>query len=58
MKALKAAVEGFVKIESEYKDLKDIVSIATAEDASSLEHFKKDLANLKLKIDTWNLTAF
>ena len=51
MKALKAATDLFNKIEIEYKDLKDIVDIATPEDAGSLSHFRNDLAKLRQKID-------
>ena len=48
---LKAVVEPFIKIERDYNDLKDIVGIATAEDAESLAHFKIDIAGLRKKID-------
>lgn len=51
MKFLKAIIEPFIKAENEYKDLKDIVSIATSEDVESLSHFKKDLAKLRQKVD-------
>ena len=51
LKTLKAIVEPFIKADGELKAIKEIVDIATAEDAESLEHFCKDLAALKKKID-------
>ncbi len=52
LKALKASADPFIKIETEYKDLRDIVSIATAEDADALRHFKNDLGRLGQKVDS------
>jgi peptide chain release factor 2 len=51
LKDLKAAIEPVVKIESELKDLKDVIGIAGPEDRESLEHFKKDISGLSHRID-------
>ncbi|MDD5427970.1 MAG: peptide chain release factor 2 [Candidatus Omnitrophica bacterium] len=51
LKALKSDIEPFIKLESEFKDLKDVISIAGPEDASSLEHFKNDLAGIIKRLD-------
>jgi peptide chain release factor 2 len=51
LKDLKAVIEPFAKIEAEFRDLKDIIGIATSEDAESLRHFHGDLAKLKKKLD-------
>jgi peptide chain release factor 2 len=51
LKGLKFTVEPFLKLEISCNDLRDIVSIATAEDAGSLAHFKNDLAELRRKVD-------
>jgi peptide chain release factor 2 len=44
-------VDPFLKLEMEFKDTRDILDIAGPEDAASLEHFKKDIANIKHKLD-------
>ena len=51
LKELKSDIETFVKLESEFKDLRDVISIAGPEDTASLEHFKKDLLGIKHKLD-------
>ncbi|MFH0763688.1 MAG: peptide chain release factor 2 [Candidatus Omnitrophota bacterium] len=51
LKDLKLTIEPFLKLETEFKDTRDILSIAGPEDAASLEHFKKDVANIKHKLD-------
>jgi len=51
LKGFKATVEPLIKIEADFKDIKDIIGIAGHEDRESLEHFKKDLATLKGKIE-------
>lgn len=51
MKDLKSAIDSFLKIDAEFKDIKDIVSIALPEDVDSLKHFKGDLAALAGKLD-------
>jgi len=48
---LKLAAEPFLKIEEGVRGIRDILEIAGAEDTESLEHFKKDLANLSRKAD-------
>ena len=42
---------GYNALETELKDLKDIIEIAGPDDASSLEHFKNDIARLKKKME-------
>jgi len=44
-------VVGYNALETELKDLKDIIEIAGPDDASSLEHFKNDIARLKKKME-------
>ena len=44
-------MEPFRKLESEFKGLEEIVGIAGPEDTESLEHFKIDIAALKIKAD-------
>ena len=51
LKALKSVTEPFVKLEDSLKDISGIVGIAGPEDVESLEHFKKDLAALKQKVE-------
>ena len=51
LKELKSDIESFVKLEGEFKDIKDVISIAGPEDAASLEHFKKDLLEIRRKFD-------
>jgi peptide chain release factor 2 len=51
LKILKSVTEPFVKLEDSLKDISGIVEIAGPEDADSLEHFKKDLAVLKQKVE-------
>lgn len=51
LKTLKSCVEPFLKLESEFKGLEEIVGIAGPEDGASLEHFKIDIAALKRKAD-------
>ena len=51
LKILKSISEPFVKLEDSLKDISGIVEIAGPEDAESLEHFKKELAILKQKVD-------
>ena len=50
-KELKSDIESFVKLEGEFKDIKDVISIAGPEDTASLEHFKKDLLEIRRKLD-------
>lgn len=57
LKGLRGLIEPFVKIANEYKDLKDIVSIATPEDAESLTHFKNDLTLLKKRLDALEFSS-
>lgn len=52
LKELKSDIDPFIKLEGEFKDLKDVVSIAGPEDAESLEHFKNDLAGISKRLDT------
>ena len=58
LKEIKAVIDPFIKIASEFTDLKDIVSIATPEDASSLRHFKNDLALVRKKFDLLEFNSF
>ena len=51
MKELKAVVEPVIKLENEIRDIKDVIDIAGPEDAASVEHFGKDAAELKRKLD-------
>lgn len=51
MKDLKSAVEPLAKLTLEFKDMQDVVGIAGPEDSASLEHFKKDIADLKKRLD-------
>ncbi|MCX5666189.1 MAG: PCRF domain-containing protein, partial [Candidatus Omnitrophica bacterium] len=51
LKNLKLAAEPYLKIEEGVRGIRDILEIAGAEDTESLEHFKKDLANLSRKAD-------
>lgn len=51
LKELKSDIEPFIKLESAFNDIKDVISIAGPEDAASLEHFKKDLIDIKRKLD-------
>jgi peptide chain release factor 2 len=43
--------EPFVKLAGEVKGIEEVVGIAGPEDIESLEHFKKDLASLRQKLD-------
>jgi len=52
LKELKSDIEPLLKLESEFKDLSDVISIAGPEDAVSLEHFKKDLSGIRSRLDT------
>ncbi|MCM8761115.1 MAG: peptide chain release factor 2 [Candidatus Omnitrophica bacterium] len=52
LKGLKAVTEPFLKIAGDVKDIREITAIAGPDDNESLEHFKKDLAALRKKIDT------
>lgn len=38
-------------MEDEFRDLRDVISIAGPEDAASLEHFKNDILKLKSRLD-------
>jgi len=51
LKELKAVVEPVIKLENEIRDIKDVIDIAGPEDAASVEHFGKDAAELKRKLD-------
>lgn len=51
LKGLKSVVEPFLKIDAAFRDLRDIISIATSEDGESLKHFHGDLEALKRKLD-------
>ncbi len=51
LKTLKSDIEPYIKLEDELKGLKDVISIAGPDDAESLEHFKKDLLEIKRKLD-------
>ncbi len=51
LKDLKATADPFVKLEAEFKDISDIVSIAEPGDSASLSHFKNDLLNLRRRIE-------
>ncbi len=51
LKALKAVVDPFRKLEHELSDIKEIVGIAGPQDNESLVHFKADLAALKRSLD-------
>jgi peptide chain release factor 2 len=51
LKSLKVATEPYLKIEEGVRGIRDVVEIAGAEDAESLEHFKNDLAKLSVKAD-------
>ena len=51
MKELKAVVEPVIELENEIRDIKDVIDIAGPEDAASLEHFAKDAAELRRKLD-------
>lgn len=48
---MKSVVEPLIKLENEFKDIKDIISIAGPEDSESLKHFEKDIVALKRKAD-------
>ena len=51
LKSLKSTVEPFLKIETGLKDIRDIISIAEAEDTESLKHFKEELSKISLRVD-------
>ena len=51
LKELRSGVIPYNALETELKDLKDIIEIAGPEDASSLEHFKSDIASLRKKME-------
>jgi peptide chain release factor 2 len=51
LKEIKALIEPFIKIGSELKDIKDIVSIAEPGDNESLLHFKSELVGIRRKVD-------
>ena len=51
LKELKSAIDLFVRLENEFKDLSSVVGIAGPEDADSLVHFKNDLVKIKSKLD-------
>jgi peptide chain release factor 2 len=51
LKDLRSGVVPFNGIETELKDLKDIIEIAGPDDAASLEHFKDDIVRLKKKME-------
>ncbi|MDO8525343.1 MAG: peptide chain release factor 2 [Candidatus Omnitrophota bacterium] len=51
LKTLKSDIEPYIKLENELKGLKDVISIAGPEDTESLGHFKKDLLEIKRKLD-------
>lgn len=51
LKDLKSTADPFLKIANEFKDIKEIVSIAGPEDRESLKHFRDDLARLAGRLD-------
>lgn len=51
LKDHKAVIEPFMKLENDFFALKEIVGIATPDDAESLKHFKDDLGRLKGAVD-------
>ncbi|OGW84292.1 MAG: peptide chain release factor 2 [Omnitrophica bacterium RIFCSPLOWO2_01_FULL_45_10] len=50
LKDLKDKTEDFVKVEVEFKEMKDLTGIVEEEDTESLTHLKKDLDGLKQRI--------
>jgi peptide chain release factor 2 len=44
-------LEPFLKVEAGIKEIRDIISIAQAEDADSLKHFKEELSKVSLIVD-------
>ncbi len=57
LKMLKAATEPLIKLEDSFKDIEGIIGIAGPEDTESLQHFKKDLTVLNLKLDALELAS-
>jgi peptide chain release factor 2 len=51
LKSLKAVIEPFSKVEAALKDIRDIVSIAEAEDEASLRHFSEELSKISRRVD-------
>lgn len=51
MKDHKSAIDLFLKVESEFRDIKDIIGIAGPEDAEALKHFRDELSSVAAKID-------
>ncbi|MBP7055822.1 MAG: peptide chain release factor 2 [Candidatus Omnitrophica bacterium] len=51
LKGHKTVVEPFMKLENEFFALKEIVAMATPDDAGSLQHFQEDLSRVKNLID-------
>ncbi|MDP2913084.1 MAG: peptide chain release factor 2 [Candidatus Omnitrophota bacterium] len=58
LKDAKAVVEPFLKIENDFKYIKEIISIALPEDNESLAHFKKDIAGLRQRVDELEFRSF
>ncbi|MDD5136373.1 MAG: peptide chain release factor 2 [Candidatus Omnitrophica bacterium] len=51
LKELRSDIEPLIKLENEFKDLRDVIYIAGPDDATSLEHFKQDLAGIRRSLD-------
>ncbi|MCX5678342.1 MAG: peptide chain release factor 2 [Candidatus Omnitrophica bacterium] len=51
LKDFKSTADPFLKIANEFKDIKEIVSIAGPDDQESLKHFRDELTKLSGKLD-------
>ncbi|MBN1405421.1 MAG: peptide chain release factor 2 [Candidatus Omnitrophica bacterium] len=52
LKALKSIVTPFAEYENQRKELKEFIAIIDENDESSISHIKKDIAALKVKVDS------
>ncbi|MEI6631021.1 MAG: peptide chain release factor 2 [bacterium] len=58
LKDLKSTADPFLKIAGEFKDIKDIISIAGPDDNESLRHFKDELAKLAYRLDRLEFSSW
>ena len=57
LKTLKIIRDPFLNIESQYKELEELLSITDQDDTSSLSHLKGDLQKLKVQLDAFEFKS-
>ncbi len=57
LKTLKIIRDPFLNIESQYKELEELLSITDQDDISSLSHLKGDLQKLKVQLDAFEFKS-